>query len=187
MPNSLLRWKLHGGAAIFLGDGWIFQIPVVYTNCESNMAMLEYVSVQTFATWYVTKNVSSHHTFWSVKQQPHDCCRNHSSFKWASFPNCAASPHVPTSTAFAWLAETYVFSWYMGHYGHASAKPEKGWTNNQYFALLNRGKWRHKDHKKQGSSSASSSKTVIKTVSKVSGKTFYTGTKALKETQCLAC
>lgn len=68
----------------------------------------------------------------------------------------------------------------MGHYGHASQKPEKGWCNNRLFALIDAGKWQ-----KQSKGQKKGPTTVQKTISKA-GKPQYTGTKALKSTQCLA-
>lgn len=77
-------------------------------------------------------------------------------------------------------AQVYRFRWNMGHYGHDSQKPEKGFCNNRLFALIDAGKWvRPSKDKVKGP------QTVRKTVSKT-GVVQYTGTKALKATQCLA-
>lgn len=66
----------------------------------------------------------------------------------------------------------------MGHYGAASAKPERGWCNNPKFAALDKGKYDTK-------ANPSTIKTVKKTISK-NGKSSYSGTKDLKSTQSRA-
>lgn len=63
----------------------------------------------------------------------------------------------------------------MGHYGAASAKPERGWTNNKKFAQLDQGKL-EKTFKP-------TIKTVKKTICKDTGKVSYSGSKDLKGTQ----
>lgn len=68
----------------------------------------------------------------------------------------------------------------MGHFGHESPKPEKGWTNHPKFAELNKGKWKRKQSSGSGSAS---SKTVLKSISKTTGKPSFSGTKELKKTQ----
>jgi len=75
--------------------------------------------------------------------------------------------------------EVYSIKWYMGHFGHPSQKPERGWTNNAYFEYLDLGPWKRKG---KGPSSASAT-YVKKTINKVSGKKGYCGTHALKSSQ----
>lgn len=76
--------------------------------------------------------------------------------------------------------QVYHFKWYMAHFGAASAKPERGWTNNPNFARLDQGKLDRKSFR-------GTVKTVKKTISKTTGKQSYTGTKELKGTQSGAC
>ena len=73
-------------------------------------------------------------------------------------------------------AQVYAIKWHMGHYGSASAKPEKGWTNNRKFQHLNKGKFAYKKN-------PGTLKTVKRTINKETGKVSTTGTKDLKSTQ----
>ena len=84
--------------------------------------------------------------------------------------NSACQPVGPAS-------ETYLIKWWMAHYGAASAKPEKGWTNNPACQKLDLGKF---DRRVLDGKDVV--KTVKKTISK-SGKTSYSGTAQLKSTQ----
>lgn len=79
--------------------------------------------------------------------------------------------------AFVDSSQVFHFKWHMGHYGAWSPKPQRGWTNNQSFAELNRGPFRRSKEPKP------KVKTVKKTISKATGKVQYTGTKELKSTQ----
>ena len=51
----------------------------------------------------------------------------------------------------------------MGHFGHDSQKPERGWTNNRHFQRLNLGPW------KRGNAPKPKAVTVKKTISKTTG------------------
>ena len=83
----------------------------------------------------------------------------------------APSPSAP---------QVYKIKWYMCHYGGASAKPEIGFCNNRWYALLDKGKLKrsHFDGKPKA-------QTVKKTISKRTGKASYSGTPALKASQSL--
>ena len=74
-------------------------------------------------------------------------------------------------------SKVFHIRWHMGHYGHDSQKPERGWTNNSYFQRLDLGTW------KRGDGPKPKAITVKKTISKRTGKPCYTGTPALKATQ----
>ena len=63
----------------------------------------------------------------------------------------------------------------MGHYAAPSAKPQIGWCNNIKFQHLDQGPYKRGPKPKM--------KTVKKTVSKTTGKVFYTGTPELKSSQ----
>ena len=71
----------------------------------------------------------------------------------------------------------YRISWWMGHYGAKSAKPQQGWTNSRKFQHLDLGKYKHTV--KRGKAA----ETVRKTINKKSGKVGWVGTKELKKTQ----
>ena len=66
----------------------------------------------------------------------------------------------------------------MGHYGSETPKPQRGWSNHAKFAEIRKGKWSYKNNP-----SSSGVKTVKKTISKTSGKSSYSGTPALKQSQ----
>ena len=88
-------------------------------------------------------------------------------------PSAASWPlGFPTSPS-----KVYDIRWNMGHFGHDSQKPERGWTNNRHFQRLNLGPW------KRGNAPKPKAVTVKKTISKTTGKPCYTGTPALKATQ----
>ena len=79
-------------------------------------------------------------------------------------------------------AEAFRFSWWMGHYGSGSAKPQRGLTNNRMFAKIDLGKFDMKAfNAEKGSNKV---QPVKKTISKKSGKSSWSGTPQLKETQC---
>ena len=85
--------------------------------------------------------------------------------------------HELIATSTKHRPQVYKVRWYMCHYGGSSPKPEVGFTNNRYCNLLDKGKLDRKMF-----AGKPKVETVRKTISK-SGKTQYTGTKALKETQ----
>ena len=71
--------------------------------------------------------------------------------------------------------QVYTFTWFMGHYGSQTPKPQRGWTNNKHYARLSKGPMNMRTFPSQ-------IKTVKKTISK-SGKKSWSGTKDLKSTQ----
>ena len=73
-------------------------------------------------------------------------------------------------------AQVYAIKWWMGHFGSATPKPERGWCNNTKFQHLDKGAYDTKNH-------TSTVKTVKKTINKKTGKVSTTGTKDLKGTQ----
>jgi len=73
-------------------------------------------------------------------------------------------------------SKVYAIKWRMGHYGAASAKPERGWCNNRNFQHLDKGPY-------NSYGASPKVKTVKKTINKSTGKTSYSGTPALKASQ----
>lgn len=87
-----------------------------------------------------------------------------------SYMPCAWVPNLAFS-------QVYSIKWHMGHYGAASQKPQRGWTNNASFQFIDLGPWRRAD-KPTGAV-----QTVRKTINKRTGRKGYCGTAALKESQ----
>ena len=79
------------------------------------------------------------------------------------------------------LAQAYGIRWWMGHYGASSAKPQRGICNNKMFGHVNKGKFNYKEFQRGQPQKV---QTVKKTISKTSGKTSWSGTSKLKDTQC---
>ena len=65
----------------------------------------------------------------------------------------------------------------MGHYGADSQKPQRGWSNNANYAILDRGAWSRKVLPQPKVIN------VKKTINKETGKVSYSGTPQLKQSQ----
>lgn len=137
--------------------GWFWFYIVLAYGFGGGHFHLIYIQVYSFTGWIMAMDALHHAIVYS------------SLIVYISFP-ALLKIQLP-------LPQVFHFKWYMGHYNAETQKPQQGWTNNRYFAKLDKGPWKRNQHPKP------KIQTVKKTISKTTGKPSFSGTAALKSTQ----